>query len=138
MFQAGSVVQRMWLARLTGDFDAALALLDLIVLLPYPELVNVTRGWLAGEAGRSADAAAAADRAAALELAALPTSWVSPGLWATAGLLAVQQERPDLAAQVVPLLERLSGEKVIYVCNFVIGDADEMLAHLRPLAASLS
>ena len=43
------------------------------------------------------------EQAPALELAALPTSWVSPGLWAAAGLLAVQQERPDLAAQVVPL-----------------------------------
>ena len=138
MFQAGSIVQRMWLAHLIGDHDRTGQLLELIDGLPYLELNDVTRGWLAGEAGRSSDAAAAADRAAALELAALPTSWVSPGLWAAAGLLAHQQERPDLAAQVVPLLERLSGEKVIWVCNFVIGDADEMLADLRPLAASLS
>ena len=34
---------------------------------------------------------------------------------------------------VVPLLARLTGERVIYVCNFVIGDADDMLAELREL-----
>ena len=133
MFQLGCIVQHMWLAHLAGDHEAALRHMDGLDGLPYPEIVSATRGWLAGLAGHHAAAGAAADQMAATDIAGLPTSWVSPGLWMTVGHLALQQARPDLAVQVVPLLERLTGERVIYVCNFVIGDADDMLAELREL-----
>ena len=49
-------------------------------------------------------------------------------------ILAFNERVFDWAVRTdVPLLERLTGERVIYVCNFVIGDADDMLADLRDL-----
>lgn len=134
MMAAGCVVQEMWLAHLRGDDEAARAHLDELVGLPYPVLVMATRGWLATRTGRREVALDAAAELAALDVASLPTNWTSPGLWMMAGMLATEVGHAGLSAQVEPLLAPLAGEQIIYVCNFVVGPADDTLRDLAALS----
>jgi hypothetical protein len=134
MMAAGCVVQELWIAHLRGDDEAAIAQIDGLSLLPYPVLLTATRGWLATQAGRWEMAADATAELAALDLTALPTNWTSPGLWMMAAMLATEVGHAGLGAQVEPLLAPLAGEQIIYVCNFVVGPADDTLCDLEALS----
>lgn len=135
MMAAGCVLQEMWLAHLRGDDEAALSRLDHVQdLAIYPGLLTAIRGWLAAQAGRRALADEAAAELAALDLVSLPTNWTSPGLWMMAGMLATQVGHAGLGAQVEPLLAPLAGERIIYVCNFVVGHAADTLSDLAALS----
>jgi hypothetical protein len=120
MFTAGRASQRMWLALLEGDVDAAHDLwLTQQTRLPYPMLLTGTEALIEHRRGNVGAARAAAERLWEGGIDGVPEDWTRAGTLFLMAEAAANLDRADWAEAVNAELEPWDGQLILHVCTYV-------------------